>query len=96
MHFFIKLIPPRASFHLDMSDEERSGMQKHIEYWQELLKNGTAIIYGPVFEPNRSFGMGIIDVENEIEASLICKNDPTIISGLNNNEFYPMKAIFRI
>jgi hypothetical protein len=50
-HFFLKLNPPRASFINDMTNEERSVMQKHVEYWSLLLQEGTAIVFGPVFDP---------------------------------------------
>ncbi len=34
MHFFLKLNPPRASFMMDMTSEERNIMQRHVEYWK--------------------------------------------------------------
>ena len=51
--FFLKLNPPRASFMMDMTVEEKSVMQKHVAYWapfqvdsnehlQQLLANDPA------------------------------------------------------
>jgi len=31
--YFLKLNPPRSTFMIDMTEAERSIMQKHIAYW---------------------------------------------------------------
>ena len=44
--FYLKLNPPRQSFTVDMTEEERAIMTKHVEYWQPHLQSGTAIVIG--------------------------------------------------
>jgi hypothetical protein len=39
-HFVYKLIPPRPTFNLDMSDTERAIMAQHATYWQEWTEKG--------------------------------------------------------
>jgi len=59
-HFFVKLIPPRVTFMMDMTDAEKAIMQQHVVYWSKLLEKGTAIAYGPVLDPKGPYGVGII------------------------------------
>ena len=91
--FFLKLNPPRASFVMDMNEEEKRIMQQHVGYWSTLLEKGVAIVFGPVFDPKGGFGAGVVAVESEEELAKLIENDPA--NGLNRYEFYPMKAIYR-
>ena len=90
LHFFLKLIPPRASFTVDMNDEEKSVMQRHVSYWKPYVDNGIVLVLGPVFDPKGGFGMAVIGVENEMQLETLIANDPA--NGLNSYEIYPMRA----
>ena len=92
-HYFLKLIPPRPDFATTMTEEENKIMQEHIVFWQELLKEGICIVYGPVFDPNGAYGVAVISVENETIVQDIQKNDPSVMKGLNRFEVFPMKAV---
>ncbi|MDB5224362.1 MAG: hypothetical protein JWN83_3029 [Chitinophagaceae bacterium] len=94
-HFLFKLIPPRSSFAQDMNDTERNLMQQHSAYWKQLLEKGIALVYGPVFEPTGSWGMAIIEVENEAAATELAVNDPTIKANLHTFEMHPMSAFVK-
>jgi uncharacterized protein YciI len=94
-HFLFKLIPPRSSFAQDMNDTERNLMQQHAAYWKQLLEKGAALIYGPVFEPKGSWGLAIIEVENEAAANELALNDPTIKANLHTFEMHPMRALVK-
>jgi hypothetical protein len=50
-HFFVKLVPPRSTFIMDMNENEKDIMQRHVVYCTELLEKGIAIAYGPVHDP---------------------------------------------
>jgi len=89
-YFFLKLIPPRASFVQDMTDEERTIMYAHIAYWAPHVEAGTMIVMGPVADPNGGWGLGVIEVENREQLDELLKNDPA--NGLNHYEIYPMPA----
>ena len=90
-HFFLKLNPPRASFTVDMSDEERRIMQHHVAYWSPYLDDGTMIVMGPVMDPNGGYGIGIIEVDSEEQLHRLLAKDPA--NGLNTYEVYPMRAV---
>jgi len=90
-HFALKLIPPRPSFAMDMTDEERQVMQQHIGFWSDLMNKGIAIVFGPVLDPNGVYGLGIVSVDHEDQVADITKNDPA--ATINRYEVYPMMAI---
>ena len=90
-HFFLKLNPPRPSFTVDMSDEERSIMQQHVAYWAPYVEDGTVIVLGPVMDPKGGFGIAVVGVESEEQLQHLVAKDPA--NGLNQYEIYPMRAV---
>lgn len=89
-HFFLKLNPPRASFTLDMSSEERIIMQQHVAYWKPFVDTGIVLALGPVSDPKGGFGIAIISVEDENQLETLIADDPA--NGLNKYEIYPMRV----
>ena len=89
-HFFLKLNPPRATFTIDMTTDERLIMQHHVEYWKPYVDKGIVLVLGPVLDPKGGFGIAIIGVNDEKQLETIIANDPA--NGLNSYEIYPMKA----
>jgi uncharacterized protein len=94
-HYFLKLIPPRPDFSATMTEQEKMIMQEHIVFWQELMARNICVVYGPVFDPDGAYGIGIIEVEDEATVKDIQKNDPSVKKGVNRIEIFPMKAVTR-
>lgn len=92
-HFFLKLNPPRPTFMMDMTADERAIMEKHVVYWTNLLQEQIAIVFGPVLDPSGVYGTGVVSVESEEQLKTLIANDPA--NGLNRYEYYPMKAVFK-
>ena len=90
-YFFLKLNPPRPSFTVDMSDEERNIMQKHVDYWAPYINDGTVIVLGPVMDPKGGYGIAVVEVADEDQLKNLISKDPA--NGLNSYEFYPMRAV---
>ncbi len=88
MFFFIKTQNPRPTFHLDMTAEERATMDRHVAYWTEYAKKGTAIVFGPVMDPKGVYGMGVYKVKDEAEMRELLAHDPA--NGLLQYEVLPM------
>ena len=91
--YFLKLNPPRPSFMMDMSDDEKNTMQAHVAYWMGLLNEGIAIVFGPVMDPTGAYGAGVVSVNDEEHLKQLIANDPA--NGLNRYEYYPMRAVFK-
>lgn len=63
-HFLYKLIAPRPSFHLDMTDDEKQAMGLHMQYWASLTEQRSPFCTGlslirPVYGdlPSLKWGM---------------------------------------
>jgi hypothetical protein len=91
-HFFVKLIPPRATFPMDMTPEERGLMQEHSRYTRERFDAGKILLYGPVMAPGGAFGMAVFEAVDEAEVRQVLENDPTVLAGLNKFEIHPMRV----
>jgi uncharacterized protein YciI len=90
-YFIFRLNPTRPGFAQNMSAEERITMQEHIPYWKDLMKQGIALVFGPVHDPKGVYGKGIIQAESEDQVRDLFANDPA--NTINKYEFYPRTAI---
>ena len=77
-YFFCKLIPPRPTFMLDMTPDERAVMGQHVAYWSDLMKQKKALAFGPVADPQGSYGIGIMAASDDAEMETLRANDPTV------------------
>jgi hypothetical protein len=89
-HFFLKLVPPRDSFVMDMTADERRVMGEHAAYMKELFDAGKVLIYGPVLGMP-PFGLAVFEVADEAELRRLMDKDPTVIAGVNRYELAPMR-----
>jgi uncharacterized protein YndB with AHSA1/START domain len=80
-YFVCRLLPPRPTFAMDMTAEERAMMQEHVGYWTGHLKNGTAIVFGPVADPKGPWGLGVVRAADETAVRALEAGDPAIKSG---------------
>jgi uncharacterized protein len=90
--FLLKLFAPRPTFHLDMTDAERTVMQQHALYWRDLLDQGIAVAFGPVLEPKESWGVALLKPESMDHANALVTGDPAYKAGMHI-EIYPMGAL---
>ena len=93
-YFLSKLIPPRPTFALDMSGEERDVMLAHQDYWLPHVNAGLVLVMGPVLDPKGAYGVMIVNTPSlklleDWEAS-----DPIILAGRGFAfENYPMPSV---
>jgi len=92
-HYMLKLVPNRPTFAQDMTDAERAIMMDHIAYWKKYLDDGTMIVFGPVFDPAGTYGLGIIAVDSEEQAKQLMAGDPA--SSINTYVYHPMRAVMK-
>jgi uncharacterized protein YciI len=90
--FVYKLIPPRPTFAQDMDGDERAVMSRHAAYWMELLEQGKVVVFGPVQEPDRTWGLGVFEADDLDHARATVDGDPAISSGMATMELSPMVA----
>jgi len=86
--FFVRTQNPRPTFHLDMTPEERTTMEKHVTYWTDKATRGIAVVFGPVMDPEGVYGIGIYKVEDEAEMRGLLDDDPA--KRLLKYQVFPM------
>jgi uncharacterized protein YciI len=90
-YFALYLLPSRPNFAQTMTNEERSIMEEHVAYWTEKMNQGKVVAFGPVLDPESTYGLGIVSVDDEQELSSFIEHDPA--AKINKYEFFPMMAI---
>jgi uncharacterized protein len=92
--FVFRLIAPRPTFALDMTEEEREVMARHAVHWQPFIDSGQMVIFGPVLDATGSWGLGVVEAEDEDELRAFAAGDPAVTSGTTRIEVGKMAAGF--
>lgn len=79
--FVFRLQAPRPNFALDMTDEEREIMGNHAAHWQPYIDSGQMVIFGPVLDQAGSWGLGVVEADDEDELRAFAAHDPVVVSG---------------
>jgi uncharacterized protein len=90
--FVIRLIAPRPTFALDMNDEERAVMVAHAAYWQPQIEGGNMVVFGPVLDSTGSWGLGVVEAEDEDELRTFAASDPVVATGTGSIELGKLLA----
>jgi uncharacterized protein len=77
-----------------MTAEEREIMSRHAAYWQPLIDSGRMVIFGPVLDDTGSWGLGVVEAEDEDELRAFAAGDPVLTSGTAQIEVGKMLAGF--
>jgi YCII-related domain-containing protein len=78
MHFFCRLIPPRADFMTSMTEAERGIMRQHVGYWSGKVATGNALLFGPVADPKAGYGIGVMRAAGWDEMNALRDADPAM------------------
>jgi uncharacterized protein len=88
--FVFRLKAPRPNFALDMSDEEREVMGRHAAHWQPYIESGQMVIFGPVLDNTGSWGLGVVQSDDEDELRDFAARDPVVTTGTASIELGKM------
>ena len=69
-------------------------MTRHAAYWQPLVESGQMVVFGPVLDGSGSWGLGIIEVDDEAELRAFVAHDPVVTSGTGTIEIGRMLGGF--
>jgi uncharacterized protein YciI len=92
--FVLRLKAPRPNFALDMTDEERAVMGRHAAHWQRFIESGEMVVFGPVLDDSGSWGLAVIEADDEDELRAFAAGDPVVVSGTAEFEIGKMLAGF--
>jgi hypothetical protein len=89
--YFCRVIPPRSSFALDMTDAERAVMIEHVQHWSG--RDGV-VAFGPVAHPDGAFGVAVMSLPDGETPEATWAADPLCRSGIGFKfEFHPMPQL---
>ena len=92
--FVFRLKAPRPNFALDMTDDEREIMRRHAAHWQPYIDSGQMVVFGPVLDDTGSWGLGVVEAEDEDEVRAFAARDPVVTSRTADIEIGTMLAGF--
>ena len=67
---------------------------RHAAYWQPYIDSGQMVVFGPVLDDTGSWGLGVIEADDEDELRAFAARDPAVISGTADMEIGKMLAGF--
>jgi uncharacterized protein YciI len=77
-----------------MSDQEREIMGRHAAYWQPLVESGQMVVFGPVLDSTGSWGLGVVEADDEEQLRAFAAADPVVTTGTAEIEMGKMLAGF--
>ncbi len=79
--FVLRLIAPRPTFAIDLTDEERAIMGRHAAHWRPYLEAGQVVVFGPVLDDAGSFGLAVVETDDEDALRAFAAEDPFVTTG---------------
>jgi uncharacterized protein YciI len=92
--FVFRLQAPRPDFALTLSDEERAIMGRHAAHWQPYIDSGQMVVFGPILDDSGSWGLGVLETDDEDQLRASAANDPVVTTGTGRIEVGRMLAGF--
>ena len=77
-----------------MTDAEREIMDRHAAHWQPYIDSGQMVIFGPILDDTGSWGLGVVEAEDEEELHAFAARDPAVTTGTTEMELGKMLAGF--
>jgi hypothetical protein len=90
--FVLRLIAPRANFAQTITDAEREIMGRHAAHWKPYLDNGEMVVFGPILTDVDSYGLAVVEAEDEQVLREFAANDPVVTTGTAAFELGRMAA----
>lgn len=57
-------------------------MSRHAEHWKPFLDSGQMVVFGPVLEADESWGLGVVEADDEEALRAFAAADPAVTSGV--------------
>src|SRR5436190_11887746 len=79
--FVLRLIAPRPNFAQTLTDSERAIMNSHAAHWRPYLVRGDLVVFGPVLIDEDSYGLAVVESDNEQALREFAAEDPVVKTG---------------
>ncbi len=67
-------------------------MGRHAAHWQTFIESGRLVFFGPVLDGTGSWGLGIVEADDEEEVRAHAAADPAVTGGVGQIEVGQMLA----
>jgi hypothetical protein len=79
--FVLRLKAPRPGFAQTLTDDERAIMGRHARHWAPWLERGAMVVFGPVLTDDDSYGLAVVETEDEQALRDFASQDPVVTKG---------------
>ncbi len=69
-------------------------MRRHAAYWQPFVDSGQMVVFGPVLDSTGSWGLGVVEFDDEDILRAFAAGDPAVTTGTASIEIGKMLAGF--
>jgi uncharacterized protein len=90
--YVLRLIAPRPNFAQTLTPAERDVMSRHAAHWAPYLERGDMVVFGPILTEDDSYGLAVVDTEDEQALREFAAQDPVVTSGTAAFEFGQMAS----
>jgi hypothetical protein len=90
--FVLRLIAPRPNFAQTITEAEREIMGRHAAHWKPYLDRGEMVVFGPILTDVDSYGLAVVEAEDEQVLREFAANDPVVTTGTAAFELGRMAA----
>jgi hypothetical protein len=84
--YLYRLLPHRPDFATTMTESELEVMGRHVAYWRSHVTAQRVLIFSPVADPGRSWGLAIVQCD-EGELDALRAGDPAVRAGIADADF---------
>jgi uncharacterized protein YciI len=84
--FVLRLKAPRPRFAQTLTDAEREIMGRHAAHWRPYLERGDMVAFGPVLTDEDSYGLAVVETDDEHALRDFAADDPVVTTGTANFE----------
>lgn len=56
-------------------------MARHAAYWQPWIESGRMVVFGPVLDASGSWGLGVVEADDEGELRAFAAGDPVVTTA---------------
>ncbi len=85
--FVLRLIAPRPDFAQTITDAEMEIMGRHAAHWSPYVERGDMVVFGPVLTDDDSYGLAVVDTDDEQALREFAALDPVVTTGTARFEF---------
>jgi uncharacterized protein len=83
--------PARVGMLTEPTEEESTVMREHFAYLQRLRDDGLVLLAGPSIAGEDTFGIVVVETEDEAAAAAAMAADPAVASGVMGGELRPFR-----